>query len=88
MNVEPEIKRQSQTVEHLGRTSEEVSELHGVIAILADRLSTALRLETPEKVSQEDALELVPLAHSIKELEFSVKDARAKIESILGRLEL
>ena len=88
MSVEPKAKRQSQTTEHLSQTTEEISKLHDVIDNLTDRLSTVLRSDVPEKALQSEMSDLVILACSIREFGFSVKAARAKIESILDRLEL
>ena len=82
------LEQPGQVSKYMSRAVKELPKLHDRVDTLASKLSIVLRSETPEKSSQEETSELVSLACLVRDFGFSTRSARAKIESILDRLEL
>jgi len=81
--------KESEVKEFLNGNHRRVDKLTDVVSQLKERLSSVLRVATPEPACEtKEARTLVPLAEDLKGLCDGISQETTRLEDILNRLEL
>ena len=81
-------KKQNEIEEQLSFCDKQAENLASRIGVLEGKLSPVLRRIPEEENVKKDALELTPLANSIRKIGNSIQFFTDKLQSIINRLEL